>query len=171
MGQDIFIAGIACVVAAIVGGGVKLLGVEAPVINSLPRQILLALVGAMLIALNWPTPPPAPKIPVYVVWNYNLGSANDAPNDLRFWTKLNGTTWKETFPDGSTRNHFETEGSFHLDVNQCDGMTLRREDRSFLAFVPDNRCAEQELYYQDVNPASGAASNWKVLGRIVKATY
>jgi hypothetical protein len=41
--------GVVCVIAALVGGGVKALGSEIPVVNSLPRQLLLAAVGAALI--------------------------------------------------------------------------------------------------------------------------
>jgi hypothetical protein len=43
------IVGIACVLAAIVGGGFKGLGVEVPLIGSFRRQIILALAGVLLI--------------------------------------------------------------------------------------------------------------------------
>ncbi|MBF6367984.1 hypothetical protein IU433_26760 [Nocardia puris] len=42
--------GIACIVAAIIGGGVSLFGHELPVINNKWRQLGLATVGALLIA-------------------------------------------------------------------------------------------------------------------------
>mgnify|MGYP006951132740 CR=1 FL=1 len=44
--------GVACVLAAIVGGGLKLAGVEVPVINSPVRQFLLFIVGFVIVAIN-----------------------------------------------------------------------------------------------------------------------
>lgn len=41
--------GLICLVGAIVGGGIKLLGGELPALNSIPRQILLGLFGTVLI--------------------------------------------------------------------------------------------------------------------------
>jgi hypothetical protein len=49
MEASVLYAGIACVAAAIVGGGVKLLGQELPLVNSLARQALLAAFGLLLI--------------------------------------------------------------------------------------------------------------------------
>ena len=45
------ILGVVCVLAAIVGGGVKALGSQLPVINSSRRQAILALFGIVLIAI------------------------------------------------------------------------------------------------------------------------
>ena len=56
--------GIACIVGAIVAGGIKMLGVSFPVISSVPRQLLLAAFGAVLFWLGLhpnPSPPPPPK--------------------------------------------------------------------------------------------------------------
>jgi hypothetical protein len=44
--ESLLIAGLVCIVASIVGGGIKLLGAEVPVLSSFPRQALLFLVGA-----------------------------------------------------------------------------------------------------------------------------
>jgi len=41
--------GLACVIAAIVGGGLKAFGMELPILRSLPRQVLLGAVGIALI--------------------------------------------------------------------------------------------------------------------------
>jgi hypothetical protein len=49
--SPLFILGIVCLLAAIVGGGVKAMGSELPVINSWRRQMLLALFGVILIAI------------------------------------------------------------------------------------------------------------------------
>jgi hypothetical protein len=44
--------GIACVIAAIVGGGLKAFGMEIPLVNSNKRQLLLSLFGLVLIAVS-----------------------------------------------------------------------------------------------------------------------
>ncbi len=46
MSESLLVAGVVCIVAAIVGGGIKLLGAEVPVLNSFVRQALLFAVGA-----------------------------------------------------------------------------------------------------------------------------
>jgi hypothetical protein len=48
----ILLIGIICLIAAAVGGGLKMSDVEFPVLTSTPRQILLALVGASAIVLS-----------------------------------------------------------------------------------------------------------------------
>jgi len=48
MNETYFGLGIACIVAAIVGGGTKLFGYEIPVVDSLRRQLLLAGFGLAL---------------------------------------------------------------------------------------------------------------------------
>ena len=46
-------AGAACVIAAVVGGGLKAFNVEVPVVSSLLRQTLLFLVGAAFLVAAW----------------------------------------------------------------------------------------------------------------------
>lgn len=46
----LLLLGFACLVAAVVGGGLKLAGVDIPVVDSLPRQVLLAVLGVVIIA-------------------------------------------------------------------------------------------------------------------------
>jgi len=54
--ESLLVAGIVCIVASIVGGGVKLLGAEMPVLNSFARQAMLfAVGGAFLFASFWTT--------------------------------------------------------------------------------------------------------------------
>ncbi|HLY89783.1 MAG TPA: hypothetical protein VKQ27_12450 [Acetobacteraceae bacterium] len=68
MSESLLVAGVVCIVAAIVGGGIKLLGAEVPVLNSFPRQALLFVVGAGFLLASFrvganrsPTPsPPSP---------------------------------------------------------------------------------------------------------------
>lgn len=49
MTNPLTILGIVCIIAAIVGGGLSALDVEIPVIESVPRQLLLAAIGGVLI--------------------------------------------------------------------------------------------------------------------------
>jgi hypothetical protein len=44
--------GIACIIAAIVGGGLKLFDIQIPVLNSVPRQLVLGALGAAFIAVS-----------------------------------------------------------------------------------------------------------------------
>lgn len=53
MNESLLVAGIVCIVAAIVGGGVKLLGAEVPVLNSFARQALLFTVGVAFLAASY----------------------------------------------------------------------------------------------------------------------
>jgi hypothetical protein len=50
--KTILYSGLACVIAAIAGGGVKAFGVEIPLLNSLKRQSLLAIFGCVLAVLS-----------------------------------------------------------------------------------------------------------------------
>jgi len=53
MSNSIITAGIACIVAAIVGGGLKAFGIEIPALSSLRRQMLLAMFGALLLSAQF----------------------------------------------------------------------------------------------------------------------
>jgi hypothetical protein len=53
-------AGIACLIGAIVGGGLKAFGIELPAVQSRLRQAVLALAGSILIVLARPTVPSLP---------------------------------------------------------------------------------------------------------------
>src|SRR5260370_26253856 len=61
MDQSFLYVGLACVVAAIVGGGLKALGGEVPKVKSGRRQILLAAFGLLLIVLSFFTRPTAER--------------------------------------------------------------------------------------------------------------
>jgi hypothetical protein len=50
MFQTLLLLGIACVIAAVVGGGLQIAGVGGlPVVDSVARQVLLAVVGVVII--------------------------------------------------------------------------------------------------------------------------
>jgi hypothetical protein len=50
--NTLFGTGIGCIIAAIVGGGLRAFGLEIPVLNSVRRQILLGLFGVILVAVS-----------------------------------------------------------------------------------------------------------------------
>lgn len=52
--------GLACLIAAIVGGGLKAFGIEIPLLQSLTRQLLLGGLGVLLVVLSLATPSPPP---------------------------------------------------------------------------------------------------------------
>ena len=53
MDSTVVVLGIVCVMAAIVGGGLELAGVKIPLVGSLPRQVMLAVFGALLLFVAW----------------------------------------------------------------------------------------------------------------------
>lgn len=52
-------AGVACVIGAIVGGGLKAFGIELPVLKSVARQAMLAALGACLVLAGLLSPSPS----------------------------------------------------------------------------------------------------------------
>ncbi|OPY65060.1 MAG: hypothetical protein A4E62_02755 [Syntrophorhabdus sp. PtaU1.Bin002] len=46
------ISGIACLIAAVVGGGLKAFGIEVPALRSLIRQIVLGILGVILVVMG-----------------------------------------------------------------------------------------------------------------------
>ena len=53
MKSTLFKTGIACIIAAIVGGGFKAFGIEIPLLQSVPRQLLLGIFGGILLILSF----------------------------------------------------------------------------------------------------------------------
>ncbi len=49
MQNTLLTAGIACIVGAIVGGGLKAFGIELPLLSSISRQLILAFVGTIFL--------------------------------------------------------------------------------------------------------------------------
>src|SRR5689334_19310994 len=56
MNTTLLSAGIVCVIAAIVGGGLKAFNIEIPALNSLRRQLMLGLLGLVLLVMAWRYP-------------------------------------------------------------------------------------------------------------------
>lgn len=70
--------GLFCLIAAIAGGGLKMFRLEIPVVNSVPRQIMLGLLGCALCAGSfYPGKRPA-ATPKKAVTNYVNGFVRDA---------------------------------------------------------------------------------------------
>ncbi len=66
MENTLLTVGIVCILAAIVGGGLKAFGVEIPVLSTLVRQLVLGAFGIVLLIVAFqirPKPAPAPTPP------------------------------------------------------------------------------------------------------------
>ena len=67
MESTLLTAGLACIIAAVVGGGLKAFNIEIPVLRTWPRQIALFALGIVLCLIAFgmrPTPPrPPPAAP------------------------------------------------------------------------------------------------------------
>jgi hypothetical protein len=59
MNSTLLGAGLACIIAAIIGGGLKAFGIEIPVLQSRARQGLLGLFGLSLLGLAYVASLPA----------------------------------------------------------------------------------------------------------------
>src|SRR5437879_12769800 len=53
MDNLVLAASLVCVIAALVGGGLKAFGIEIPLLQSLPRQMGLALFGGVLLVVHF----------------------------------------------------------------------------------------------------------------------
>ncbi len=65
----LFGIGLACVIAALVGGGLRAAGFEFPIIASLRRQVLLAALGGILIIVSGALIPRSGMSPLEVGWS------------------------------------------------------------------------------------------------------
>lgn len=61
MDSTLLLLGIACIIAAIVGGGLKAVGFEFPALSSIGRQIGLAALGVILVLVSRSYAPNVPK--------------------------------------------------------------------------------------------------------------
>lgn len=76
----LILLGLACLIAALVGGGLNAFGVEIPVLKSVARQIGLGLLGLILIVIHVtinPLEPPPLELPT-VVFEYPTSNATIA---------------------------------------------------------------------------------------------
>jgi hypothetical protein len=72
-------AGAACVIAAVVGGGLKAFNIEVPVVSSVLRQGLLFVVGAAFLVSAWvlrdSTEPPKPPNEATIAYHHLVAGA------------------------------------------------------------------------------------------------
>ena len=107
MYKTILYSGLGCIIAAIVGGGVKAFGMELPLLSSLKRQSLLAIFGCVLVVLSLGAgdkkpdaqAPTAPARPNLAVGTWTLHDAVDRDGDDWSDSTLKFTSQEET-PDG-----------------------------------------------------------------------
>lgn len=55
--------GLVCIIAAIIGGGLTAFGITVPIVQSVKRQVMLALFGCLLLSAAYYTPPDDKKPP------------------------------------------------------------------------------------------------------------
>jgi hypothetical protein len=58
MTNTLLTVGLVCIIAAIIGGGLKAFGIEIPVFQSTKRQILLGALGLILLLMGYASSPP-----------------------------------------------------------------------------------------------------------------
>lgn len=103
MENTLLTAGIACVLAAIVGGGLKAFGIEIPVLSTLTRQLVLAAFGIVLLIIALqirpkpapdPTPPKLPRLQSIVRFAQRggpflmLGDRGMGPRTGNWWNTM-----------------------------------------------------------------------------------
>lgn len=71
MQNNLLVAGIACIIAALVGGGLRAFTIEIPLLSSVRRQIMLGIFGAVLLVLS------------FALWRKSESSASPVPTPHR----------------------------------------------------------------------------------------
>jgi hypothetical protein len=88
--------GIACIIAAIVGGGLSAFGIVIPLLNSIWRQLLLAVFGLVLVAVALYIPQVRPNL-TYGTWTLENAIDEDGQN---FSDSTLNFTSQQDAPDG-----------------------------------------------------------------------
>jgi len=89
MGNTLLTTGLVCIVAAIVGGGLKAFGIEIGILRSWKRQGLLAMFGAIMLVTAYVIQrPPAPQPPPVEILLFdnknNYRVSNNPPRSAEF---------------------------------------------------------------------------------------
>jgi hypothetical protein len=86
LSNTLLTTGLACVIAAIIGGGLKAFGIEIGLLRSWKRQGLLAMFGAMLITaayvIEHPAVPQPPPVEILLFDNKNNYNVSNSPPRL-----------------------------------------------------------------------------------------
>jgi hypothetical protein len=89
MNITLLTTGLACIIAAIIGGGLKAFGIEIPILQSGKRQVLLAIFGCILIVAGYyaqesgKLQPPPTEIEIFDTKN-NEAVLNNPPRPAEF---------------------------------------------------------------------------------------
>lgn len=102
------------------------------------------------------------RFPTSFQWYYNF-----EPKGWRYWTQTSPSNWVESYDNGQ-KSAFDVVG--YEIVGDCNGLLLRKEDRTIQAFVPDDRCANQTALFRLEGPG-GPASGWHTLGNMERIQY
>ena len=134
MESTLLTAGLACLIAAVVGGGLKAFGVEIPLLATWPRQVALFILGLALCTIAFtmrPAPPPAhpteprpssPNRPVEHPRPVGVGACatGGAPSNVFYDTPASNGSWDWNC-NGQTEREWGTCEA--LTREQCDPNT------------------------------------------------
>lgn len=182
--------GIACVIAAIVGGGLKAFGLELPIVNSVKRQTLLGLFGlALTVAAVIPNgftllenegPTDGANF-IYGTWTLTKAIDNEGNNwndsTLKFTAQepskdgfhlVGKFTWRQ---NGETIGTESVSGNYLRATRQVifEGQAVKSmPDRpplavgSYSAFLsPDNRTLTEGRWGSTMDNLAGVAGKWE----------
>lgn len=109
-------AGIACLIAAVIGGGLNAFGIEIRLLESLTRQLLLGALGAILVVISFATsaPPNPPD-----------GKSSPTPKPMG------------TDPSSPRVSPPRTDGPLHLSVNNNPRVVVAGGQTTILVRVTD----------------------------------
>jgi hypothetical protein len=152
MDNPFVIAGLACLIAAIVGGGLRFLGVEVPLLKSRIRQAVLGIVGVLLLifGLGVVRLPKhvEPQKPVTLIRAWTDGPQAIGPNEgtgIRVSAMTGGTcesTAMVSIRDASG-GRFQPSGTTAVNGqldDHCEFLVL-------WALAPENRHPTQQVYH------------------------
>ncbi len=143
MDTTLLLLGIACIVAAIVGGGLKAVGFEFPPLKSLSRQIVLALLGLVLVFVSKSIRPSAQTQPIvsnlnvttsreYTVGELKVGASAFVDNTSYYFTQvpsfLAGATYIKTANDDKCLPD-PSKFVLRFDVNRPVTIYIAHDDR------------------------------------------
>ena len=118
MSNPVLVLGLVCIVAAIVGGGLRAFGFDIPALQSRGRQAILAVFGVILVVAATYTPTPV-----------HVAEPFDTTNNAHVQTKLTGFSgmWRGSGTDESSlfdKQQTSCETTIHSDLGHLRSNTV-----------------------------------------------